>query len=306
MKWLKQGLIFNPREKLSWAHSFALQPTPLIIDDRTIRIYAGFRDERGVSRIGFVDVSAENPKIVVRFSEKPVIDIGIPGSFDENGVVPCHAIRAGKEVYLYYAGYQLGQKVKFFVFGGLAISNDNGETFTRYSRVPITDRTDKELFFRVIHTVIHEDEVFKAWYGAGDSFIYLGSKPYPSYNIRYMTSPDGKKFGTDYNICIDFANDDEYRVARPWVVKSGGIYRMFYYIATRLSGFRLAYAESVNGVEWVRRDEEIGIERSLTGWDADMIAYPSVIACLGKYYMFYNGNNYGEDGFGCAILDGVL
>lgn len=302
MKWVKQGLIFDPRGKLSWAHSFALQPTPFLVNDQIIRIYAGFRDAAGVSRIGFVDVAADCPRNVLRVSERPVLDIGIPGAYDENGVVPCHVIRVGEKVYLYYAGYQIGQKVKFFVFGGLAVSSDNGETFTRYSRVPITDRTDQEPFFRVIHSIIEEDGVFKAWYGAGDTFVTIGAKSYPSYNIRYMTSPDGMTFGSDYRVSIDFADNDEYRVARPWVVRHGDLYRMYYYIATRSSGFRLAYAESADGIDWIRKDSDIGIDRSPDGWDSEMIAYPSVIACEKDTYMFYNGNNYGEGGFGYATL----
>jgi len=302
MKWEKKGLVFDPRGKFSWADSFALQPTPLQLDSEVIRVYAGFRDKNGISRVGFVDVAASNPSEVLRTSEQPVLDIGIPGAFDENGVVPCHVIRVGDKIYLYYAGYQLGQKIKFTVFGGLAISSDNGETFSRYSRVPITDRTNEELFFRVIHTVIHEDGIFKAWYGSGDTFVTIDEKSYPSYNIKYMTSADGKNFGTDYSVCIDFKDDDEYRVARPWVIKHNGRYHMFYYIATKSGGFRLAYAESRDGICWKCSDEAIGIGRSVHGWDSEMIAYPSVIDIDGQLHMFYNGNNYGEGGFGYAVL----
>ena len=118
-----------------------------------------------------------------------------------------------------------------------------------------------------------------------------------------MTSPDGVSFGTDFRICIDFA-DDEYRVARPWVIKDGTLYRMYYFIATRSAGFRLAYAETEDGIDWVRKDELIGIGRSVSGWDSKMIAYPSVIRCGKQVYMFYNGNNYGEGGFGYAKLFG--
>ena len=36
-------LIFSPKGKIDWAVDTALQPTPLVLDDR-IRVYAGFRD----------------------------------------------------------------------------------------------------------------------------------------------------------------------------------------------------------------------------------------------------------------------
>ena len=46
MKWKKRGLVFNPRGMFSWAEDTALTPTPLLVDEETIRIYAGFRTVR--------------------------------------------------------------------------------------------------------------------------------------------------------------------------------------------------------------------------------------------------------------------
>lgn len=34
-----------------------------------------------------MDVDANNPSRILEVSERPVLDIGTPGSFDENGVV---------------------------------------------------------------------------------------------------------------------------------------------------------------------------------------------------------------------------
>ncbi|MFQ5751293.1 MAG: hypothetical protein ACE5HI_04785, partial [bacterium] len=65
---------------------------------------------------------------------------------------------------------------------------------------------------------------------------------------------------------------------------------------------RIGYAESENGLDWIRKDEEVGIEVSDEGWDSEMICYPAVISVNGTTYMFYNGNNNGETGFGYAQL----
>ena len=46
----------------------------------------------------------------------------------------------------------------------------------------------------------------------------------------------------------------------------------------------------------------LGFERTVGGWDSDMAAYPSVIRYKDKTYMFYNGNNFGHEGFGYAEL----
>lgn len=301
MKWIKKGLIYGPTGDSWWAQKWALQPTPLVRADGTIRIFVGFRTQTGVSRVGFVDVNAENPAEVLRVSRAPALDIGRPGTFDENGVVPCAVVARADQLYLYYAGYQLGQQVKFYVFSGLAISADGGETFRRYQQVPICDRTDDELFFRVIHTMLYDGGVWRAWYGGGNSYTSKDGRQLPNYNIRHAAARDGIELSRDYQVCIDMQGA-EYRVGRPYVVKDGALYRMFYAAGTAVEGYRLAYAESADGLTWTRKDEEVGIDVSASGWDAQMQSYPSVVRYRDKVYLFYNGNNYGEDGFGYAEL----
>lgn len=303
LKWRKKGLIYGPHENSHWANNSALQPTPLLkVAENTIRVYAGFRDEHGVSRIGFVDVSAENPSQILRVSEQPVLDVGLAGTFDENGVVPCAISKRDGRLYLFYAGYQLGQKVKFYVFGGLALSDDGGETFSRYSRVPVCDRTDDEVFFRVIHSVMFDEGKWKAWYGGGSEFDVDDGKQYPRYNIRYAESPDGIHLNHNYRVCIDM-NANEYRVGRPYVIKDNGRYKMFYGAGTKAEGYRLGYAESPDGINWIRMDKDVGIDVSPSGWDSQMQAYPSVVTYKNSTYLFYNGNNYGREGFGYALLE---
>lgn len=304
MKWNKQGLIYGPDGTSEWAKNSALQPTPLIIDEETIRIFVGMRDEKGRSRVGFVDVNAANPKEILKVSEKPALDLGIPGTFDENGVVPCAVVKRNDEIWLYYAGYQLGQQVRFYVFSGLAISTDGGETFTRYQRVPICERTDEELFFRVIHTIFYENGVWRIWYGAGSEYdVRDDGYQLPKYNIRYVESNDGIKFNGRSVIAIDTSGGEEYRIGRPYVIKRENKYLMFYAADSKQSGYRLAYAESPNGTEWTRKDNEIGISISESGWDSEMMSYPSVVTTKAGTFLFYNGNSYGRDGFGYAVLE---
>ena len=82
MKWIKKGLIYGPPGNSRWAQRWALQPTPWLRDNGTIRIFCGFRTLDGVSRVGYVDVNADNPSEVLGVSPEPVLDIGIPGAFD--------------------------------------------------------------------------------------------------------------------------------------------------------------------------------------------------------------------------------
>ena len=85
--WQKKGLIFAPDGRMPWAQHTALTPTPFRLSQKVIRVFAGFRDDQGVSRIGFVDVDAFNPNKVLGVSDKPVLGTGKAGCFDDNGVI---------------------------------------------------------------------------------------------------------------------------------------------------------------------------------------------------------------------------
>ena len=49
-------------------------------------------------------------------------------------------------------------------------------------------------------------------------------------------------------------------------------------------------------------DNKISIKSSKCGFDKKMQEYASVVKYNKDYYMFYNGNNYGEKGIGIAKL----
>ena len=302
MLWEKKGLIYRPDGRPPWAKRRAFPTNPLLMDDDVLRIYVGFCDENMVGRVGFVEVDVNNPSKVLRISEKPVLDIGVPGAFDENGVVPLSVLRVDDVIYMYYTGYQLGYKVRYYQFTGLAISRDNGDSFIRYKRVPVLDRSDKELTNRTAASVLLDDGIFKMWYVGGSEWTNVNGKLLPIYNIRYLESNDGKTWGEEGKVCIDFANEDEHAFGRPFVYRDGGIYKMFYSVRTRSKGYRLGYAESRNGIDWTRKDAEVGIGVSDSGWDSQMIEYANIFRYKGKTYMFYNGNNMGETGFGYAVL----
>jgi hypothetical protein len=79
-----------------------------------------------------------------------------------------------------------------------------------------------------------------------------------------------------------------------------GRYRMWFSARAYGEPYTIGYAESQDGVSWVRRDELAGIARSDSGWDSEMIGHPNVIRAGGRLLMFYNGNGQGAAGFGCA------
>lgn len=303
MKWVKKGLIYVADGSFGWVKSHAMIPTPEMISEDVIRIYLTFCDEKGIGRIGYIDVSSDNPSNILEVSENPLIDIGRPGTFDENGVLVCSVVRvpAGKK-YLYYVGFELGHRIRYRLLTGLAVSVDNGRTFQRVQKTPILERSDKELFFRCGPYCVFESGVFKMWYVAGSSWTEIDGKQMPEYTINYMESKDGIKWPEEGRVCIDVMGEHEHGFGRPWVVRDEKGYQMFYSIRKKDKGYRLGYAESSDGLIWTRKDHEIGIDVSETGWDSKTVCYSAVLRVYGKTYMFYNGNEFGRTGFGYAEL----
>jgi hypothetical protein len=297
--WRNLGLVFAAEGAVSWADHSALQPTPLLLGGR-LRVFAGMRDADGVSRIGWVDLDpSATPPRVLGVSARPALDIGEPGCFDDNGVVPCAVVRAGAELRLYYAGYQLGSRARFTAFGGLATSRDAGESFVRASRVPLVERSDAEPLFRAVHSILPTGRGWRAWYGGGDRFLADDSGHLvPSYDIRTMESPDGIAFPASGSICLPLEGD-EVRVGRPFVVHGGPGYEMYFGAQARGGVYRLAYATSPNGVVW--RRQPFTVEPGPGGWDAGMAGYPAVVELPGgRRLLLYNGTGMGRAGFGCA------
>ena len=65
--------------------------------------------------------------------------------------------------------------------------------------------------------------------------------------------------------------------------------------------YRIGYAHSDDLQQWHRADDRAGMPPSESGWDSTMIAYPAVVTTGGDTLMFYNGCDFGRDGFGYAI-----
>lgn len=280
-------------------------PTPYRLNDDVIRVYLTCLDDKGRGRPIYVDVASADPTRVLKVAGQPLLDVGDPGTFDENGlmilsVVPIDA----QTVYMYYAGFELCVNVRYRIFTGLAISRDGGATFKRYSRAPILDRSDSERMIRGGSFVIRDGDVFKMWYVAGNDWIELRGKMMPTYDLRYLESSDGVTWSDSGTLSMAITDDDEHGFGRPWIIKRGrDDYQMFYSIRRRsFAAYRLGYAESTDGIRWTRKDDAMGLDVSQAGIDSEAIMYSAVLPVGASTYCFYNGNNFGEEGFCVATL----
>lgn len=307
MKWEKRGRIFVPDGSVEWQRKYAFPPTPLLRSGEdgadVLRLYCAFCDDKMVGRLGWVDVDPTDPARVLAVSARPIMSDGQAGTFDENGLLPTRVMRVGEEVWCYYVGYQLGYKVRYYQFAGLAISRDGGETFERWRRTPVLERSDSELVNRTSTFVMEDEGLFKMWYVGGSEWVWIKGKYMPRYELKYIESSDGKHFPDRGETAIAL-HDGEYALGRPWVVEHEGRFKLILSSRTEAKGYRLTYAESVDrGRTWTRKDAEIGIDISEEGWDSTGIQYGSLFEYGGRIYLFYNGNNCGETGFGYAVLE---
>jgi hypothetical protein len=301
MKWNKLGLVYNSDGKFGWNKLGAFVPTAMLMDG-FIRIYVAMHDEHTIGRIGFVDVDCDDLTKVLYVSEKPIIDIGQPGTFDDNGMTPMSIVVDGNYIYLYYVGWELGVKVRYFLFAGLLISQDGGQSFERASRSPILGRKDWALYLHGSLGVLKEGKEWKTWCLASSNWIQVKDRQAPTYKMHYEISNDGIEW-KDVCICMEHATEDEYGFGRPWVIKENGIYKMFYSVRHKSIGYRIGYAESEDGLKWERLDDQIGLNVSDTGWDSECTSFGSIVDYKDNRYIFYNGSHGGYTGFGVAVLE---
>lgn len=301
MHWRKLGLVYRPSGEFPWARQYAHLPTPILLESNCIRVYFAGLDKGKFGRIGFVDVSADDPTRVLAVSTNSCLDVGEPGLFDDCGVNPSGILRIGGRFRLYYIGWQRSHCVPYLLLSGLAESAD-GERFERRSRVPILDRTDTEPYLRSAPSVLKVDGGYRAWYVSATEWTNVCGKLYPRYVVRIAESADGIQWPQGGPICIDLKGD-EFGIGRPWVLRDLGLYRMWYSIRSHSRPYRIGYAESADGLNWRRMDDRVGVAASESGWDSEMICYAAVIDVNGRRLMFYNGNGHGESGFGCAEME---
>jgi hypothetical protein len=303
LTWRKLGRVYNAQGDRPWRQRRAYLPTALALDDDRIRVFVAFLDADMHGRLGFVDVDASDPTAVLAVSDEPALDLGRPGAFDDSGVNPLSVFRHEGRVWLYYVGWQGTQALPYLLFTGLAYSDDGGATFERHSRVPVLERSEAEPTLRSGAFVRPgRDGGFRAWYVTGDTWIESRGRKRPAYAMRYLESEDGVSWPEAGTPCLTPVEPDEYGFGRPYVLDAGGRLRMWYSIRTHSKGYRLGYAESDDGIEWERLDDQVGIDVSASGWDSEMIHCGWIQQTRHGTYLFYNGNGYGETGFGAAVL----
>jgi hypothetical protein len=287
-----------------WTTSHAMLPTPFTTARGTVAVYFASLDAEGRGRPYVVEVDPADPVRALAPPRGPLLELGDPGCFDDHGVVPASVVRAPDgAIHLYYVGFELCHGIRYRLFTGLAVSRDEGTTFTRHGDVPVLDRTSQERFFRCGPHVRYEGGRFRMWYVAGGAWTTVDDKPVPVYDIRYAESTDGIRWPATGTPVLRAQEPSEHGLGRPWLVRDGDGERLLVSVRDRARGaYRLGCA--VRGVDggYVRRDELVGLASEPGAFDDAARMYLALVETDAGVIGLYNGNDFGAAGIGVARL----
>jgi hypothetical protein len=312
MSWKRINKIFEPTGDFSWSKSHAQVPVPIYLKELDVlRVFFSTRDLNSRTNTSFVDLSAKDPSKILYVHDKPVMELGEIGAFDDCGVMASCVIKVKNELWMYYIGWNVRNTIPFHNSIGLAVSDDNGLTFKRKFAGPVIDRNHIEPFFAGTIDVKKINNKWFCWYLSCTEWRELNGKMEPRYHIKIATSFDGINWLRKGTIALDYENDNEAGIANASIEKLEDGYKMYYcsrnfnYRIESRESYKIKCAKSDDGIIWNRINED-GLlpEYDSNSWDSQMTAYPNIVLVDNKKYMFYNGNEFGKNGFGYAIYEG--
>lgn len=318
MKWKKLGKIFDPTQHnlFGCRMQFAQSPQVLVFES-FVRIYFSTRsldktNNKYFSHVAFIDID-KNLHDIIRVSDKPVIQLGKLGCFDEHGIFPMNVLRHGDVIYGYTCGWSRRVSVSVETAIGLVISYDDGVTFERTGDGPVLAASQNEPCLVGDGYVKYIKGMFHMWYIFGTGWRRYRSDIAPdrTYKIGHAVSNNGidwiKEEG--HQIITDRLGADESQ-ALPSVIEIDGLYHMFFCFRQSFDfrkninrGYRIGHAYSSDLKKWVRDDDHLKLDVTPDAWDSNMLCYPHVFQCDNNIYLLYNGNDFGRYGFGLAVLE---
>ncbi len=315
LNWSKKGRIFHPDMAPNWGYIYAQVPWPMEHGADRLRIYFTSRTPREkdgmfTSYVFSADFDRNDFSRLHEVRRDPILKSGDLGDFDEFGTMPCSVVHRDDlgEIWLYYVGWTRVCSVPYNCAIGLAISNDGGSTFHKYSKGPIVGAGPNDPFILGCPRVYRFKDQWYMWYISGVDWIESEERFESVYTLKVALSDDGVNWNKREGSIVPPVYENECQTCAS-VFKYNGLYHMYFTYRYAVDfrnperGYRIGYAYSHDLTDWERADDLGGISISPDGWDSEMICYPCVFQSDGSLFMFYSGNYFGRDGFGYASLD---
>ena len=309
--WENLGQIFSIEDlrNIDSELEFAKSPQFLLIDETPVFFFTSQKKDstgKWISSPYWVSFNSSFSK-VIGFSNKPIIEKGSLGAFDEHGIFPFSPVKIDKKYFAYTTGWSRRKSVDIEMSIGLTISND-GFNFRRVSTGPIMNSSLKEPFLVGDAFVKKFDDVFFMWYIFGDKWIpsKKNGDPQRRYKIAQAVSKDGLHWERDSEYIISAKDYNECQ-ALPTVVLFKNKYHMAFCYRDMFNfrdggngSYKLGYAYSNDLGNWIRDDLFLSSISDRNSWDAFMQCYPNLFVYNNSLYCAYNGNYFGKNGFGLA------
>lgn len=297
--WIRQGNIFNQ------SHA----QVPVVDKNQDYwRIYYSQRFD-GKSMPMYIDVSPDNPTHIIRQSSHPILERGEIGSFDWAGIMPTDIITVGSSKFLYYIGWSVRKDVPYHNSLGLAVSHDDGHTWSKFSTGPVFGTSYKEPGYVGTAEIIYEHNQYYMYYLSCREWVVVNGHPEPKYDIKIATSSNAIDWNPLNKIAIGL-DAGQGGVSKATVIKINNRFYMWYSVRSESDyrenpnhGYRIRCAFSDNLLDWVKIDQYgLGINGT-SGWEQIMVEYPEVLIHQGRLHMYYNGDGFGRTGIGYATMD---
>jgi hypothetical protein len=302
MGWHRLGHLYGPDGSRPWARSHAALPCPVLLDGDRFRVFFSARDAENRSAVGWVDIALDDSPRALEEGKEAILSAASAGHFDDSGIGLGSIVQNGDGFpdRLYYMGWNLGVQAPWRNSIGIAVGDAAVPRFERLFAGPLMDRSPEDPYTLSYPWVLRlAPDDWRMWYGS--NLAWGGSSADMQHAIKAARSSDGLHWIRDATPTLGFSEPGEYAMARPCVVTESGGFRMWF--ASRGERYRIGAALSEDGRNWTRCDETAGLAPSGEGWESEMVCYPCAIRHRGRLYLFYNGNNYGKDGFGLAVWD---
>lgn len=302
MNWKKSGKLFNLKGVHPKLYTHVANPLPIKMNGSLYRVFFSARDSQNRSSVGAVDIDFDDMSII-KEHQLPLFNHGAKGSFYSHGVSIGNAYQCNGKTYILFMGWQIPDGQHWMGEIGRLIVNDDF-SLSLESESPFLPLDAEDPVSISYPWVMKSADKYQMWYGS--TIDWDAGNGEMIHVIKYAESDDGNDWNK-LGVSVPFELGVAQAFSRPSVlVDKRGMYHMWYsYRCGTGRPYRIGYAKSKDGRVWERCHQEFNLDVSETGWDSIMIEYPFVHEYKNQLQMFYNGNGFGNSGFGLALSEKV-
>ena len=240
-----------------------------------------------------------------QYSGNPVLDLGVPGSWDEGTVFVQSVILVGDTLKMWYGGNSDSHIFNNNFSIGYAWSLD-GINWTKYNGNPVmAGRPGMWDQVGIFHPIVIQDgDTLRMWYESFTASTPAG----PGHMIGYATSVDGITWTRRDTPVLErgpAGEWDDSNMITGAVIKEGNTFKMWYSGSTGGTfpnvRIRIGLATSTDGINWTKYDDPVTTNApfqfsdpvlplgSSGSWNGLWAWAPSVLTTPSGYEMLYEG-----------------